>query len=212
MNVDIRFPVKVIVAVQLPCASNGETKDLEYTFHSRDELERYLEYWQLQPDLFSNIRILNMQTVERDVMSWDQYFMEIAKLTAKRSKDCNTQVGCCIVDTMNRIVGTGYNWLPRGLNETEFPTSREGKYHETKYAYMVHAEANAILNSPVFDLSGSRLYCTLFPCNECAKLMIQKGIKKVIYGADKQHDFEPHIASRKLFDAAGIETIMFSEL
>lgn len=137
--------------------------------------------------------------------------MEVAKLTALRSKDNNTKVGSVIVDSLNRIVGIGYNGFPRGLSDDLLPLSRDTSlnYQDTKYAYVVHAEANAILNSPVYDLSNTRIYCTLFPCNECSKLLIQKGIKKVIYLSDKHHNDPAYIASRKLLDLAGISYTQF---
>lgn len=144
-------------------------------------------------------------------ISWDKYFMEIAKLTAQRSKDSNTKVGACIVDPSNRIIGTGYNWFPAHVDESSLPTSREGAIHESKYGYVVHAEANAIMNSPVFDLTNARIYCTLFPCNECAKMIVQKGIKKVIYLSDKHHDDPIYIASRKLLTLAKVEVEQYKE-
>ncbi|XMB72538.1 dCMP deaminase family protein [Mycoplasmatota bacterium WC30] len=139
-----------------------------------------------------------------DYISWDEYFMGVANLSALRSKDDTSQVGACIVDQKNHIVGIGYNGLPIGCSDDEFPWEREGGFLDTKYAYVVHAEANAILNSNV-DLDGSRIYVTLFPCNECAKLIIQSGIKEVIFLSDKYRDSEIFVASRKLFDKAGIK-------
>jgi len=138
-------------------------------------------------------------------ISWDEYFMGVATLSAKRSKDDSSQVGACIVNRGNRIIGIGYNGLPYGCDDDEFPWEREGDFLNTKYAYVVHAEANAILNSST-DLEGSRIYVTLFPCNECSKLIIQSGIKEVIYLEDKYHDDEIFIASRKLLEAANIKT------
>lgn len=137
-------------------------------------------------------------------ISWDEYFMGVANLSAERSKDETSQVGACIVNQRNRIIGIGYNGLPYGCDDDEFSWERSGDFLETKYAYVVHAEANAILNSSN-DLEGSRIYVTLFPCNECAKLIIQSGIKEVIFLEDKYHDDDIFIASRKLLDAAGIK-------
>ncbi|MBN2540195.1 MAG: dCMP deaminase family protein [Bacilli bacterium] len=137
-------------------------------------------------------------------IGWDEYFMGVANLSAHRSKDDTSQVGACIVNQRNRIVGIGYNGMPYGCDDNEFPWTREGGFLETKYAYVVHAEANAILNSST-DLEGSRIYVTLFPCNECAKLIIQSGIKEVIYLEDKYHDSDVFKASRKLFNAAGVK-------
>jgi dCMP deaminase len=137
-------------------------------------------------------------------ISWDEYFMGVAQLSALRSKDDTSQVGACIVNKRNHIIGIGYNGLPNGCSDDEFPWEREGDFLNTKYPYVVHAEANAILNSSV-DLQDSRIYVTLFPCNECAKLIIQSGIKEVVYLEDKYFDNEIFKASRKLFNSANIK-------
>ena len=108
-------------------------------------------------------------------ISWDEYFMAIAKLSAMRSKDPSTQVGACIVGADNRILSIGYNGTPNGFNDDEFPWNREGDNLNTKYPYVCHAELNAILNSN-HDLKNSKIYVTLFPCNECAKAVIQSEI------------------------------------
>ncbi len=139
-----------------------------------------------------------------DYINWDEYFMGVATLSGMRSKDDTSQVGACIVNNRNRIVGIGYNGMPYGCDDNQFPWGREGGFLETKYAYVVHAEANAILNSST-DLEGSRIYVTLFPCNECAKLIIQSGIKEVVFLEDKYHDNDIFIASRKLLDSAGVK-------
>lgn len=140
----------------------------------------------------------------RDYISWDEYFMGIALLSAKRSKDPNTQVGACIVNQDNRIVGIGYNGFPHGCSDDALPWEREGKNSsETKYPYVVHAEANAILNSTK-DLKGARIYVALFPCNECAKLIIQSGIKEVVYLSDKYNGSPSMEASRKMFSLANV--------
>lgn len=139
-------------------------------------------------------------------ISWDSYFMNVAILTSKRSKDENTKVGACLVDSSNRIIGCGYNGFIKRVDNSVFPSTREGEWINTKYPFIVHAELNAILNTTVFDLSNSKLFCTLFPCNDCAKVIIQKGISEVIYLSDKHHDDPPYIASRKLLDAANIIT------
>ena len=143
-------------------------------------------------------------TKRLDTLSWDEYFMGLAHLSALRSKDPNTQVGAAIIDENNRVVSVGYNGLPRGCSDDEFPWSREGGFLVTKYAYVVHAELNAILNRGNTDLHGSTLYATLFPCNECAKAIIQSGIKKVIYYSDKYADTDATRASKKMFDLAGV--------
>lgn len=136
-------------------------------------------------------------------ISWDDYFMGVAYLSAMRSKDESSQVGACIVNSQNRIVGIGYNGLPIGCSDEEFPWEREGKWLDTKYPYVVHAEPNAILNATV-PLQGARMYVTLFPCNECAKLIIQSGIKEIIYLSDKYEGTEIDIASKRLLRAANV--------
>lgn len=137
-------------------------------------------------------------------ISWDEYFMGVAALSAKRSKDPNTKVGACVVNEDKRIIGIGYNGFPMGCRDDEFPWGKESKnYLDTKYPYVVHAEPNAILNC-TSSLKNATLYVTLFPCNECAKLIIQSGIKHVIYGDDKYHQEASFEASRKMFDAAGV--------
>ena len=132
-------------------------------------------------------------------ISWEEYFMAIAKLSAMRSKDPSTQVGACIVSNDNRILSIGYN-------DDEFPWAREGKNLDTKYPYVCHAEMNAILNfrGSKKDLENSKIYVDLFPCNECAKIIIQAGIKEVVYLSDKYANSENNIASRRLFDACGV--------
>ena len=142
-----------------------------------------------------------------DRVSWDQYFMGVAKLSAYRSKDPNTQVGACIVSPDNKIVGVGYNGLPWGCEDTEFPrANREGDMYDTKYPYVCHAELNAILNAnnPTL-LKGATLYVALFPCNECAKAVIQAGIKRVVYLSDKYKETAGTKASKRMFDTAGVE-------
>ena len=129
--------------------------------------------------------------------------MGVADLSAKRSKDDTSQVGACIVNQQNHIVGIGYNGFPIGCSDDELPWEREGDFLNTKYPYVVHAEANAILNSST-ELLNSRIFVTLFPCNECAKLIIQSGIKEVIYLEDKYPEIDMTKASKRLFDMAGI--------
>ena len=142
----------------------------------------------------------------KDYISWDEYFMAIAKLSAMRSKDPSTQVGACIVSDDNRILSIGYNGAPNGFSDERFPWTREGNNLETKYLYVCHAEMNAILNfrGSKKDLEHAKIYVDLFPCNECAKIIIQSGIKEVIYLSDKYANSENNIASRKLFDECGI--------
>ena len=139
----------------------------------------------------------------KDYISWDEYFMGVAILASKRSKDPNTQVGACIVDNNNIILSTGYNGFPFGCSDDDYPWCRDGE--DTKYSYVVHAELNAILNARGKNLKGARLYVDLFPCNECAKAMIQKGIKEVIYLEDKYKDSVSVRASKKMFDMVGVK-------
>ena len=141
----------------------------------------------------------------KDYINWDEYFMGIAKLAAKRSKDPNTQVGACIVSPDNIIISTGYNGMPKGCSDDEFPWDREGQQDMTKYPYVVHAELNAILNANGRDLRGSRIYVALFPCNECAKAIIQSGISEVLYLSDKYKDTMLNMVSKRMLDAAGVK-------
>ena len=138
-----------------------------------------------------------------DYISWDEYFMGIAILSSLRSIDPSTQVGACIVSNDNRILSMGYNGAPRGLNDDSMNWGREGSFLETKYAYVCHAELNAILNYRE-NLEGAKIYVALFPCNECAKAIIQAGIKEVIYKDDKYANTDNVIASKKMFDACNI--------
>ena len=138
-----------------------------------------------------------------DYISWDEYFMGVAKLAAHRSKDPSTQVGACIVSQDNIIISTGYNGMPKGCSDDEFPWDREGE--QTKYPFVVHAELNAILNANGRDLRGSRVYVALFPCNECAKAIIQSGVKEVVYLSDKYANTPGVQASKRMLDAAGVK-------
>ena len=138
------------------------------------------------------------------VISWEEYFMGLAHLSGLRSKDPNTQVGARIIDKDKKVVSIGYNGMPRGCDDEDFPWEREGGFLDTKYAYVVHAELNAILNSPR-SVKGCTLYVSLFPCNECAKAIIQSGIKKVVYESDKYDGTEGNIASKKMLNEAGVE-------
>ena len=143
-------------------------------------------------------------------ISWDDYFMGVALLSAKRSKDPSTQVGACLINDDKRIIGIGYNGFPKGCADDVFPWGKTDSYLNTKYPYVVHAEANAILNS-TSSLKGASLYVTLFPCNECAKLIIQSGIKHIKYMSDKHKDSDADKASKKMLDAAGITYEKISE-
>ncbi len=141
-----------------------------------------------------------------DYLTWDEYFMGVAKLSAQRSKDNNTQVGACIVNDENKIVAVGYNGMPIGCNDDIMPWERSGDFMNTKYAYVCHAELNAILNRNDGSLKGCRLYVTLFPCNECAKAIIQCGIREVIYGDNKYADTDRTQAAQMMFRHAGVQT------
>ena len=141
-----------------------------------------------------------------NVLTWDEYFMGLAHLSALRSKDPNTQVGAAIVDENHRVVSVGYNGFPTGVSDDEFPWSREGDVLTSKYAFVVHAELNAILNSQR-SVRGCTIYVSLFPCNECAKAIIQAGITCVVYESDKYDGTEGNVASKRMFHDAGVELI-----
>ncbi|XP_023670511.2 deoxycytidylate deaminase isoform X2 [Paramormyrops kingsleyae] len=145
-----------------------------------------------------------------DYLEWPEYFMAVAFLSAQRSKDPSSQVGACIVSQENKIVGIGYNGMPNGCSDDLLPWSREGPDKlNTKYPYVCHAELNAIMNKNSYDVKGCSIYVALFPCNECAKLIIQAGIKEVIYLSDKYHDNPEMTASRRLFDMARVTCRQF---
>ena len=146
-----------------------------------------------------------MSDKRENYISWDEYFMGVALLAAERSKDPNTQVGACIVDENNRILSTGYNGFPRGCSDDIFPWNRNESDGETKYPFVVHAELNAILNTRGKSLVGSRVYVGLFPCHECAKAIIQAGIKEVIFLSDKYKNTASDMNSRRMLSAAGVK-------
>lgn len=144
-----------------------------------------------------------------NILTWDEYFMGLAHLSALRSKDPNTQVGAAIVDENHRVVSVGYNGFPTGVSDDEFPWGREGGVLDSKYAFVVHAELNAILNSQR-SVRGCTIYVSLFPCNECAKAIIQSGIKKIVYESDKYNGVDTNIASKRMLKAAGVELVRIS--
>ncbi len=148
-----------------------------------------------------------MNKQRKDYLSWDEYFMALARLTAKRSKDPNTQVGAVIVGRDNRILSIGYNGTPNGYADSEFPWDREGDPLETKYMYVCHAEMNAIINyrGNRKEFEDAKVYVDLFPCNECAKIIIQSGIKEVIYLSDKYNGTDKNIASKRMLDKCGVK-------
>ncbi len=137
-------------------------------------------------------------------ISWDEYFMGVAYLASMRSKDPNTQVGACIVSRDNKILSIGYNGFPIGCSDDQFPWAREGEELEKKYVYTVHSELNAILNYRGGSLEGAKMYVTLFPCNECAKAIIQAGIAELIYDQDKYADTAAVMASKRMLKSAGV--------
>lgn len=189
---------------------SGKSIGINYTkyFYNRDKMtqdeKESFDKWKNIHQIFESQR--------RDNLSWDEYFMCVAKLTAMRSKDPSTQVGAVIVGKDNRILSIGYNGSPNGYNDERFPWKREGNKLYTKYLFVVHAERNAILNylGNRNDFQGARIYVDLFPCNECAKEIIQSGIKEVVYLSDKYKDTEETIASKRLFDVCGVKYRHFS--
>ena len=145
-----------------------------------------------------------MSDKRQDYISWDEYFMGVAYLSGLRSKDPNTQVGSCIVSQDNKILSMGYNGFPIGCSDEDFPWQREGDPYDTKYFYVTHSELNAILNYRGGSLEGTKLYVSMFPCQECAKAIIQSGIKEIIYGNDKYADTAGVKASKRMLEAAGV--------
>ncbi len=146
-----------------------------------------------------------------DYINWDEYFMGVAHLSGMRSKDPNTQVGACIVSKQNKILSMGYNGFPAGCSDDEFPWARDGEELETKYPFVTHSELNAILNYRGGSLEGTKLYVSLFPCNECAKAIIQAGITTVVYDSDKYAGTPSNVASKRMFDAAGVKYIPYEK-
>jgi len=151
------------------------------------------------------------QTKKRtNYLSWDEYFMSVALLSAQRSKDPSTQVGACVANADNKIVGVGYNGFPWGCSDDALPWAREGKYLDTKYPFVCHAELNAVLNSTAPDLKGCKIYVGLFPCNECTKVIIQAGIEEIIYLSDKYADSDSVRASKLMLDISGTKYRQFT--
>ena len=148
--------------------------------------------------------MIKMTPKRQGYLSWDEYFMGVAMLSAMRSKDPNSQVGACIVSQDNKILSMGYNGFPKGCSDDEFPWAREGESLDTKYFYVCHSELNAILNYRGGSLEGAKLYVTLFPCNERAKALIQAGIRTVVYDSDKYDGTPANTASKRMLDAAGV--------
>ena len=155
----------------------------------------------------------NRSTKREAVLPWDDYFMAVAVLSSYRSKDPNRQVGACIVNPTKRIVGIGYNGFPVGCGDDALPWGRGtpgGSSLDTKYPYVCHAEMNAIMNKNCESLDGCKMYVTLFPCNECAKLIIQSRVTEVVYCSDRYHATESMTASRRMLSLANVKTRRFS--
>ena len=154
-----------------------------------------------------------MSAKRSDYISWDEYFMGVAHLSGMRSKDPNSQVGACIVSPDNKILSMGYNGFPKGCSDDEFPWERENPENKnlTKYPFVTHSELNAILNYRGGSLEGTKLYVSLFPCNECAKAIIQAGIRTVVYDSDKYKGTPSNRAAKRMFDAAGVEYVQYSK-
>ena len=153
-----------------------------------------------------------MNDKRKDYITWDEYFMAVAKLAGMRSKDPNSQVGACIVSADNKILSMGYNGFPMGCSDDEFPWGRDDEDPlKTKYVYVTHSELNAILNYRGGSLEGSKIYVTLFPCNECAKAIIQAGIKTIIYKEDKYPDSPSVRASKRMLNAAGVRYYQYDQ-
>lgn len=158
--------------------------------------------------VFSNIgrekELVKIMKKREDYITWDEYFMGVSKLSALRSKDPGTQVGSCIVSEDNKILSMGYNGFPIGCKDDDFPWGREGEVNDTKYPYVTHSELNAILNYRGGSLEGAKIYVSLFPCNECAKAIIQAGISTVVYEYDKYAETPSVVASKRMLKAAGV--------
>ncbi len=159
---------------------------------------------------------LNLSIMRKErFMSWDSYFMAIAVLSSFRSKDPKTQNGACVVDTDKKIVGIGYNGLPIGLDDTDacfWRDDDDADKENSKHTYVVHAERNAIYNSFGRNLKGSTLYCTLFPCSNCAQTIVQSGVKRVVYLNIKPHHESENRAVERMFTGAEIKLEAFSDL
>lgn len=149
-------------------------------------------------------------TKKENILNWDEYFMGLAHLSALRSKDPNTKVGAAIVDDNHRVVSVGYNGFPKGCSDEVFPWGRDGDTLDSKYAFVVHAELNAILNSK-WPVVGCTIYVSLFPCNECAKAIIQSGIHRIVYESDKYNGVDTNIASKRMLKAAGVELVQLKD-
>ena len=200
---DINDPVEYISSSpKLKQNHIDEPEDEEVQIHrQRQAMSKPATNLPVSPEKKTNKR--------KDYIGWDEYFMGVARLSSLRSKDPNTQVGACIVNRDKRIVGIGYNGMPTGCSDESLPWDRKGPFLDTKYAYICHAEMNAIMNKNSSDLKDCTMYVDFFPCNECAKLIIQAKIKRVVYMRDKYKDEPAFIASRKLLKMANVDTTQF---
>jgi dCMP deaminase len=164
---------------------------------------------QQSPQTLSKL-VSNNSNKRTDYISWNDYFMSIAILSSMRSKDPSTQVGACIINDSNKIIGIGYNGFPSGCDDDDLPWQKDSdNFYDNKYAYVCHAEMNAILNKNNMDLTNCTIYTTLFPCNECAKLIIQAKINKIIYKSDKDADKDFIITSKRMLDMTNTEYIQY---
>lgn len=193
---------KVLEVADIKITNNGTFEELN------TKVDTALKSLSLIESHKQDMATISLSQKRTNYISWDEYFMGVAILSAMRSKDPVTQVGACIVDARNKIVGIGYNGLPAGISDDEMPWAiREGDYSQTKYAYSCHAELNAILNKNSSDLLGCKLYAVVFPCNECAKAIIQSGIREVFYLSDKHSGSELNKAAKLMFDKAGVKCV-----
>ncbi|XP_035682867.1 deoxycytidylate deaminase-like isoform X1 [Branchiostoma floridae] len=193
------------------CTENGNSRDLMDTPSRKRRVGEVTDSISTpeKKTCSSNGRV-DLNKKRSDYLEWDEYFMAVAFLSAQRSKDPSSQVGACIVNSEKKIVGIGYNGMPNGCSDDKLPWSRTAENRlDTKYPYVCHAELNAILNKNSADVKGCTMYVALFPCNECAKLVIQSGIREIIFVSDKYHHTPEMTASRTLLDLAGVKYTQF---
>ncbi|KAL7541572.1 hypothetical protein ACHAXR_011913 [Thalassiosira sp. AJA248-18] len=199
-------PSVTSIKINFGTGSSSSSKSIESNKREQqneDEMEKYLGLMQREASMDPFKFKVKKRT---NYLSWDEYFMGVAFLSAQRSKDPNTQVGACIVDANKCIIGIGYNGFPRGCSDAVLPWARSGPCDlHKKYPYVVHAEVNAILNKCSASVRGATIYVALFPCNECSKVIIQSGIREVVYLNDFYHDTDACKASRIMFKMAGVK-------
>jgi len=196
-------PTSPSIKINFGTSTTNPSKSNPKSIQNEDEMEKYLGLMQRE----ASIDPFKYRVKKRaDYLTWDEYFMGVAFLSAQRSKDPSTQVGACIVDANKSIIGIGYNGFPRGCSDEVLPWARSASCElHKKYPYVVHAEVNAILNKGSASIRGATIYVALFPCNECAKVIIQSGIREVVYLNDHYHDTDGCKASRIMFKMAGVE-------